>query len=103
MEKLSRTSSQAVIEKMKKRFSWLGIPQKVLSDNGLQYASKDYSSFAREYEFNHVTSSPKYPQSNGLAEKTVQIAKRILDRAKVIEITQIYDFIQDRTTPLSIR
>lgn len=31
--------------------------------------------FAREYEFNHVTASPKYPQSNGFVENGVKIVK----------------------------
>ena len=75
-----KTTSQAVIEKLKKIFSRFGIPQNFVSDNGPQYASQDFTMFAKEYDFNHVTSSPKYPQSNGLAEKTVQIAKRILKK-----------------------
>lgn len=36
IEKLGRTSSQAVIEKMKEMFTRLGIPQKGVSDNGPQ-------------------------------------------------------------------
>lgn len=33
------------------------------------------------YGFEHVTSSPLFPQSNGLAEKGVQIVKRLLKKA----------------------
>ena len=31
--------------------------------------------FAREWGFNHVTNSPQYPQSNGLAERAVRSVK----------------------------
>ena len=42
----------------------------------------EYSKFAEEWGFAHVTSSPYHPQSNGLAEKSVQIIKRMLNKSK---------------------
>ena len=35
-----------------------------------------------EYNVNHITSLPHYPQSNGLAEKYVQIVKSLFHKAK---------------------
>ena len=35
-----------------------------------------------EYNVNHIKSSPHYPQSNGLAEKYVQIVKNLFYKAK---------------------
>ena len=35
-----------------------------------------------EYQVNHITSSPHYPQSNGLAKKYVQIVKNLFHKAK---------------------
>ena len=37
--------------------------------------------FASSYGFNHVTSSPHYPQSNGLAEWTVKTVKGLLEQS----------------------
>ena len=36
----------------------------------------------REYNVNHITSSPHYPQSNGLAKKFVQLVKNLFYKAK---------------------
>ena len=36
----------------------------------------------KSYNVNRITSSPHYPQSNGLAEKYVQIVKSLFCKAK---------------------
>ena len=52
-----------------------------MSDNGPEYASREFQEFAKTWEFKHVTSSPRYPRSNSLAEKTVQTVKKLLSKA----------------------
>lgn len=69
LEKLKSTTAAAVILKLKKIFAAHGIPEKVISDDGPQFSSKDFENFARAWDFVHVTSSPHYPQSNGLSER----------------------------------
>ena len=76
--KLKSTSSKAVIEAVKAVFSRHGIPETVKSDNGPQFSSDEFARFAADYGFRHTTSSPHFPQSNGLAERTVQTVKNIL-------------------------
>ena len=78
---LTNTTAQQVIKHTKAIFARHGLPVTVVSDNGPQFSSQDYRDFAETYGFEHVTSSPLYPQSNGLAEKGVQIVKRLLKKA----------------------
>ena len=73
--KLNSTTSTSVITAMKSVFSRNGIPNTVISDNGPQYDSVEMKQFASSYRFNHITSSPYYPQSNGLAKCMVKTIK----------------------------
>ncbi|CAB4045806.1 Receptor-type tyrosine- phosphatase F, partial [Paramuricea clavata] len=65
---------------MKKNFARHGIPSECVSDNGPQFDSSEYRSFARECGFTPVKSSP-YSQGNGKAESAVKVAKNILKKS----------------------
>ena len=52
-----------------------------MSDNGIQFSSKEMKEFADIYGFTLVTSSPHYAQSNGLAERTIQTVKALLQKS----------------------
>lgn len=100
LSKLNTITSQAVIKICKQQFSRHGIPDEVCSDNGTQYSSTEFRTFSEEYGFNHVTSSPTYPQSNGKAEKGVQIAKSLLKKAKADKRDPHLALLDYRNTPL---
>ena len=74
--KLRSTTSNTLIDAVKAVFSRHGIPESVHSDNGPQFSSREFAKFAASYGFKHTTSSLYFPQSNGLAERTVQTVKR---------------------------
>ena len=80
--KLTNTTSAAVISALKSIFVCYGIPEVLRSDNGPQYSSQEFAAFAESYGFQHHTSSPHYPQSNGQAERMVQTAKRLLTNSQ---------------------
>lgn len=79
---LQNTSSLSVIEHVKSIFAIYHIPEVVVSDNGPQFSSRDFLSFAKYYDFLHVTSSPHHPQGNGEAERAVRTVKDLLKKAE---------------------
>ena len=42
----------------------------IVSDGGPEYIGNEYVTFCKEWDIEHTYSSPEYPQSNGLAERT---------------------------------
>ena len=62
------------------------IPKSIVSDNGPQFDSRGYRNLCQELNIKNLYSTPRYPQSNGLAEasnKTMLIAlKKRLDSTK---------------------
>ena len=68
---LRSITSASVIHKLKTVFARHGISVNLVSDSGPQFSSQDFCSFSKDYGFNHVTSSPNYPQANREAEWAV--------------------------------
>ncbi|KAL7879626.1 hypothetical protein SRHO_G00018800 [Serrasalmus rhombeus] len=74
--------AENVMTCMKSIFSRNGVPTEVFTDNGPQFSGADFQAFSEEWDFVHTTSSPHIPQSNGLAEKSVGIVKKLMRKAK---------------------
>ena len=75
-------TGQHIATQCKLIFSKYGWPETLISDNGPYYTAEVFTNLMSEYSVNHITSSPHYPQSNGLAEKYVQIVKNLFYKAK---------------------
>ena len=67
-----------MVTHLKSIFARHGIPEVFITDNGPQYSSSLLAKFS--YKFNHITSSPRYPQANGEAERAVKTIKAMLDK-----------------------
>lgn len=77
---LNSKTAVAVIEALKTNFSTHGIPKKLICDN-MPFLSYEFKRFSNDWNFEVVTSSPGYPQSNGMSERAIQIAKNMIRKS----------------------
>jgi len=90
------TPNAGVIVALKSQFARCGVPSVVVSDNGPWYNSAEFRKFSEDWGFEHVMSSPGYPQSNSQSERTVQTVKAMLE-----EVDDPYKaLLSYRDTPL---
>ena len=79
---LRNETSAETIKFCKDMFAVHGIPKRFCTDNGPQYRAAEFRNFALAWDFEHVTSSPRYAQSNGFIESMVGYVKPVLRKAK---------------------
>ena len=84
-EKLTDTTAETVCRTVKKVFSLFGIPNSVISDNGPQFVSDRFKQLMDQWNILHRTSSPKYSQSNGEAERGVQTFKKLIKKNENVD------------------
>ena len=82
VENINKVTSQSVIKALKFMFSRYGTPDVLVTDNGPQFASAEFTMFAKMWGFHHITSSPHYPQSNGKAEYAVKTVKHLFMKCR---------------------
>ena len=82
IRKLSSMTRKAIAHHMQSIFSKYGWPDTLVTDNGCCYTSKEFQLLMQTMSVNHLTISPYYCQSNGLAEKFVRIIKNLFHKAQ---------------------
>ena len=97
---MTSTTFVAIINHLKSIFAEYGIPEILVSDNGPQYSSHDFTAFCNQCGIDHVTSSPRYPQSNGCVERMVQTLKALLEKAQASGQDPYMTLLSHRVTPI---
>ena len=82
-------------------FTERGYPDELVSDNGPCYRGEQFSEFLRRKGIKHTTSSPYYPQSNGLAETYVKVVKNMMKKAQKCKVRFNDMLYQYRTSPVA--
>ena len=82
VENITKATTTGISKALKSMFARYGVPDVLMSDNGPQFASVEFASFAKKWGFEHITSSPHYPQSNGKTENAVKTVKRLFTKCR---------------------
>ena len=72
------TTAPQLTSALRASFCRSGVPDTFWFDQGPQFTSKTFQDFAKQWGFEHITSSPTYPQSNGKAEAAIKSMKNLI-------------------------
>ena len=75
---MKETTSSNCIKILESLFARFGFPLRIVSDNGPQFTSREFSEFLRTYGISHSLTAPYKPATNGEAERFVQTLKNFL-------------------------
>ncbi|XP_062618583.1 uncharacterized protein K02A2.6-like [Saccostrea cucullata] len=103
VNRLQDGKAATVINILKQLFARLGIPEEFISDNGPEFANHEFKNFSKEYDFRHITSSPRYPQSNGMAKELYRSSKTCLGKHRMTTRIHNGDVVRVRNTGQSIK
>ena len=99
VDSLSSETFKSVIRSLMTIFSRFEVPDTLVTDNGLCFDSSEFAKFEDQWNFQHVTSSPRYPQSNGKAENAVRTVKRLFTKCRAAEVSEFRALLDRRNTP----
>ena len=100
---MNSSTTTKTIETLRHVFAVHGLPEQLVSDNGAQFVSDEFSHFMKENGIKHLRSAPYNPATNGLAERFIQTFKRAM-KAGMRENVQLKQCLENflltyRTTP----
>ena len=96
---IHRRTAQAVITQFKVQFARHGIPEVLISNNGPEFDNQEFKNFSTDWQFEHRTSGPRYPQANGKVENAVKTCKGLLLKAKEDKRDPLLAILSWRNTP----
>ena len=100
VEKMHSTTSIAIANTSAQWFSMFRPPRTIATDNGPQYVVQPYEYMCSKWNIKHTTTSPRYPQSNGLIERQVRTVKGFIQKCAKTGNDMLMALQQHRCTPL---
>lgn len=96
---LGMKTALAISQKLLIPFSIHGYPTEIIADN-VPFGSFEFRAWAKELDIKVTTVSPRYPRSNGFAERMVQVAKKIVLKCTEEKSSIWQALLEYRNTPI---
>ena len=80
--KYKHSTATNTIRALNEVFSRLGVPNTIVSDNGMMFTASEFKVYCDSLAIEHITTLKYNLRSNGLAERFVDTFKRALKKAK---------------------
>ena len=103
VKQLRKMDQRAITIAFEKVFTEHGYLDELVSNNGPCYKGEQFAEFLKRKGIEHVTSSPYYPESNGLAEAYVKAVKNMMKKAQQCKARFNDMLYQYRTSPVAGR
>ena len=82
VEKVANLTSRTTIDVLHNYIAHFGMPETIVSDNGIAFSSVKFDEFTKYFVVHHKTTPQYHPASNGQVEKYADRVKRGLERMK---------------------
>lgn len=89
VEIMRSTTTTCTIERLRRYFSTYGIPLYLVSDNGPQFTSEEFSRFLVDNGIFHKRSAPYHPATNGQAERSIQTIKQKIKAIRYRSVSEL--------------
>lgn len=103
---MSSATSANTIAALRHVFSYFGLPEHLVTDNGSQFTSVEFQKFLRDNDIQHTLTAPGHPATNGLAERYVGEFKdklnKIGDTGESVQTKLDRFLLTYRATPTSL-
>ena len=78
VKQLHGEGMKLILDALKDVFSNFGIPETIISYNGLCYKNQEFTYFCAKFEINHITGASYNHQANSIAECVIQTIKQLM-------------------------
>ena len=100
---MSQATSAATIQTLRRLFSFFGLPEHTVTDNGSQFTSEEFKTFLSKNDILYTTTAPGHPATNDLAERYVghfkTSMKKMGDKQEDLQVKLDRFLFTNRTTP----
>ena len=68
---MGQATTTNTIAALRRVFSYFGLPEHLVTDNGSQFTSAEFQKSLKENDTEHTLTAPRHPATNGLMERYV--------------------------------